>query len=88
MAQILSTMWGKEEEEEKEAEQRETKTWRDTKNSRTGLALTLTFIQQGDNPLLLYLLFTVVTGEACPTFQLLSLTLPVHHVGIWGDLLV
>lgn len=65
----LQFIWGEDaEEEEEEAEQAETKRWRDTKNSITGLALTLTFIQQGDTPSLSQLLFAAVTGEVCPTF--------------------
>lgn len=66
MAQIRRAVWG--EEEKEEAERWQTKRWRDTKNSITGLALTLTFIQQGDTPSLSQLLFTAVTEEACPTF--------------------
>lgn len=50
------------------AERQETKKYRDTKNSITGLALTLTFIQHGDTPSLSQSPFTAVTGEACPTF--------------------
>ena len=50
----------------------ETKRWRDTKNSITGLALTLTFIQQGNTPSLSQLLLTAATGEACPTSSLLK----------------
>ena len=50
----------------------ETKRWRDTKNSITGLALTLTFIQQGNTPSLSQLLLTAVRGEACPTSSLLK----------------
>lgn len=45
-AQIHRAKWD-EEEEEKE-ERQETKRWRGTKNSITGLALTLTFIWQSD----------------------------------------
>ena len=50
----------------------ETKRWRDTKNSITGLALTLTFIQQGNTPSLSQLLLTAATGEVCPTSSLLK----------------
>lgn len=64
-AQIHRAKWDEEEEEEKE-ERQETKRWRGTKNSITGLALTLTFIWQCHS---LTRLFSAVTGEACPTFK-------------------
>lgn len=53
----------------------ETKRWRDTKNSITGLALTPTFIQHGDTPSLSQLPLTAFTGEAWPTFLNVSLWL-------------
>lgn len=66
-AQIHRAKWDEEEEEEEEeAEWQETKRWRGTKNSITGLALTLTFIWQSDT---LSVVSSAVTGEACPTFK-------------------
>lgn len=89
VAQIHSAVWGEEEEEEEEAERRETKRWRDTKNSITGLALTLTFIQQGDTPSLSQLLFTAVTGEACPTLTVkFDSTMDHAEISRWGDIFI